>query len=193
MGRPISFESIPSHPAVSGAYRKQSKYGWNTVVADVTCPACGKVRTFPLYTLRQQMKRHEYSGHCRSCMLVRARDGFSRWHKKRCDAGGARWINGAGYVMLGVSAIADADLWLFKAMGKTMSVSEHRMVMASHLRRPLESWELVDHMNGIKSDNSLNNLRLYVKGKNGPGSSCGHGTYYHEWQMALARIRELGG
>lgn len=63
--------------------------------------------------------------------------------------------------------------------------------MAIHMGRPLESHELVDHMDGEKTNNDISNLRLYVRGKNMPGSGCGFGTYYHEWQMALAELRRI--
>lgn len=46
-------------------------------------------------------------------------------------------------------------------------------------------------MDGNKTNNSMENLRLYIKGKNQPGSGIGYGTYYHEWQTALAEIRRL--
>lgn len=63
--------------------------------------------------------------------------------------------------------------------------------MAKHLGRPIARTELIDHMDGDKTNNAIENLRLYVRGKQQPGSAPGHGTYYHEWQMALRRIKEL--
>ena len=68
---------------------------------------------------------------------------------------------------------------------------EHRWVMAKVLGRPLTSNELVDHMDGNKTNNDASNLRLYVRGKQQPGSAPGHGTFYHEWQQAEARVRKL--
>lgn len=134
------------------------------------------------------MKRPNFTGHCRQCVIAEARKGLRRiqYANKR----GKSRIASNGYVILSPLHVEETDLPIFRAMQKAGSyVLQHRFVMAKHLGRPLTSTELVDHMDGNKQNNDLTNLRIYVRGRNQAGSAPGHGTYYHEWQMAEARNR----
>lgn len=58
-----------------------------------------------------------------------------------------RWTDASGYVMVRQG---------------TKAVPEHRVVMEQKLGRPLRQGESVHHKNGIRGDNSLENLELHV-------------------------------
>ncbi|MFE9855527.1 HNH endonuclease signature motif containing protein [Streptomyces sp. NPDC005780] len=68
---------------------------------------------------------------------------------RRYLAPGTRYFHRDGYVMV---KLADGRV-----------IGEHRAVMEEHLGRRLEPGENVHHINGVRDDNRIENLELWVK------------------------------
>ena len=66
-----------------------------------------------------------------------------------------RLVNGYGYVLVLMPEHPSSSIAGY--------VLEHRLVMERALGRPLEPFETVHHLNGIRSDNRLENLELWAR------------------------------
>lgn len=172
----------PTHEAVD----------WTPVISGrrtlcrVTCVKCGTVNLRHRNSIADKIRAGTFTGVCGICGgKTKKRDWVTLSPGRRIDPS-------KGYIRVSPCAISPEDMPLYHAMrGTGTHVLEHRLVMARMIGRPLTSAELVDHEDGDKLNNDPSNLRIYLRGKNMPGNTSGYGTFYHEWQMALARIHEL--
>ncbi len=90
-------------------------------------------------------------------------------------------IHGSGYKYI---VLAADDPFLCMA-SRGRNVFEHRLVMARHLGRPLESWEIVHHIDHNRLNNDISNLELIQR------STFHHGeTFTHEALLALKEENE---
>lgn len=76
--------------------------------------------------------------------------GYGKWS-------GGKTKDSSGYIL---TSIEPTDPY-YLMRNRKRYILEHRLVMAQHLGRCLESWEVVHHINHIRDDNRIENLKLY--------------------------------
>ncbi len=103
-----------------------------------------------LYDVSQQQMRNKL----RAAGIVLKRTGFKRT------------VESGGYVSVWVSPDDEIGKAMCREGGNR--VFEHRLVMAHFLGRPLTEEETVHHINGDKTDNTIENLQLR-SGNHGKG------------------------
>lgn len=103
---------------------------------------------------------------------------------------GGRNVNEvSGYVYLHINGLDGQEYDLAKEMmGSAVRILEHRLVMALALGRPLKDEEIVHHLDGHRSHNSLDNLELLTKETH----PTAHGNpYYQKWQEVLSVLNDV--
>lgn len=119
-----------------------------------SCPQCGD----------EHWQRRRLKGKlCPKC-------GIPRGGAKRMSTGNGRWAGGKRHANGYVFVTINIDHPFISMASRTSNrnhyqIAEHRLVMATHLGRPLTDDEIVHHINGIKSDNRIANLELLRVGQ----------------------------
>lgn len=148
-----------------------SKNGESLIKTICINDSCKKMK----YTYLGNIKVENYSSVCTTCNSRKQHNG----NKTDKD----------GYTLIPLFTLNGNDLILAKKMLKSgKSIREHRLVMAKHLSRPLESYEIVHHKNGNKLDNKLENLELLTKNKHHSGFGD---IFYQKWQEEITKFKNF--
>lgn len=118
----------------------------------VVCPSCQLERWVRL----RNAQRECFSGKCNSC-LNRPKMETMQLNRRERNLERRRRHRSGGY--LGI--VLDRSDKYFPMAGSDNIVREHRLVVAKSLGRCLQPWEIVHHINGVKTDNRRENLELF--------------------------------
>jgi len=135
-----------------GRSDKTARFVWHT------CEDCGKERWVilergkPAFSLCNKCANKLYG-------LTHRGSNHPQWK-------GGRYLNKEAKYQYVYITLTEDDPYYCMADPQCHQVLEHRYVMAQHLGRPLESWEIVDHRNDPKSDNRIENLDLVTLHEN---------------------------
>lgn len=124
----------------------------------ITCAACGKKSDIYDAHIVRSFRENTFTGCCSTC---RPRH---RKPPKTLKSNG-RFLRG-NYIFRHIRTFLSEEQAVLKQMQlhNGIYIAEHRAVIAIHLKRPLEITESVHHLNGIKTDNRIENLQLYQTG-----------------------------
>ena len=120
----------------------------------VICPKCSMGR----WIKESHTNRENFTGLCLTCSSKR----ISKLNKEinsGCNStswSGGRMMNGSEYIWVQISK----DSPYYPMAHNRRYIPEHRLIMAQHLGRCLTGNEIVHHINGIKTDNRIENLAL---------------------------------
>ena len=126
-----------------GEIRKAYEFGYvgSSKYIRAACEGCGLERWVQYRQGRAVSKR------CRSCCKY---GELSHMWK------GGKILTAGGYAKIKTYS----DSFFFSMANCDGYILEHRLVVAKHFNRCLQSWEIVHHKNHIRNDNRIENLQL---------------------------------
>lgn len=164
-------------------------YGWYGSDCYIwqACKDCGEERWVKI------RRGNPVSIRCAHCNGKLRGGTFSKQHLGRNSPQwkGGRKISKDGYIEL----FLKRDAFFYSMVKADGYVFEHRLVMAKHLGRCLQRWEIVHHKNGVRTDNRIENLGLTTRGSHTLEHSKGYKSGY---LLGIAdgkeqRVRDLMG
>jgi len=123
------------------------KYIWQA------CSDCGKQRWVRI------VKNKPVSLICNACSAKKTGAMFNGSKSGKWKGGRRRTTE--GYIEI---RIYPESFFYSMSQRHGYAILEHRLIMAQHLGRCLQRWEIVHHKNGVKDDNRLENLELDIQG-----------------------------
>jgi hypothetical protein len=150
---------------------KGKEIGKNPPTANFIWLACEECGTRRWVKLTFNVPDNKLCNHCANLVKLpklwsswTGRKHTEEWKLKRSiaqtGASSASWKGGKSKTRGYIEVKIYPDNPYFPMANKSGYVLEHRLVMAQHLGRCLESWEIPHHINGIKTDNQFENLEL---------------------------------
>lgn len=117
------------------------------------CRKCGKERL----VIKYNIKKPTCTELCRSCFNKEHLEEIYKKKRNRPISERPIGTRGDGYQEI----VLPSWHWCSPMATKSKnSIFVHRLVMAEHLGRVLESLEIVHHINGVRDDNRIENLEL---------------------------------
>lgn len=152
---PVTYDGTRNPVIGDTTLRRTVGQSGNGILYYAACPLCG---------LTRWVRYSEISTTCMHC-VPKHKSSNPRYDEPR------RMKN--GYVLVHIPKDDPA----FTISNKGW-IGEHRLIMSRHIGRLLDPREVVHHINGCKSDNRLENLKLLANGK-------------HNSHMVAAELRNL--